>query len=85
MRVWSEKHDSTVRLFVEDNGIGIPQNLQSKVFEPFQTAHPHAGYTGTGMGLAIVRKAIQRMNGSVGVESRNGNGSRFWLELPAAS
>jgi len=84
VRVWTEKHDASVRLFIEDNGIGIPKNLQSKIFEPFQRGHPQGGYEGTGMGLAIVRKAIQRMNGSVGVESQDGQGSIFWLELPAA-
>jgi signal transduction histidine kinase len=82
VRVWTEKRDSAVRLFVADNGIGIPENLQSRIFEPFQRGHPLAGYEGTGMGLAIVRKAIQRMDGSVGVESREGHGSTFWLELP---
>jgi PAS domain S-box-containing protein len=84
VRVWTEKRDSTVKFFVEDKGIGIPENLQSKIFEPFQRGHPRAGYEGTGMGLAIVRKAIQRMNGDVGVKSRDGHGSTFWLELPAA-
>ena len=84
VRVWTEKRDSTVRLLVEDNGIGIPGNLQSKIFEPFQRGHPRAGYEGTGMGLAIVRKAVQRMNGDVGVKSQDGHGSTFWLELPAA-
>jgi PAS domain S-box-containing protein len=84
VRVWTEKRDGTVRLFVEDNGIGIPQNLQARIFEPFQRAHPYAGYEGTGMGLTIVRKAVQRMNGTVGVESREGHGSKFWIELPAA-
>lgn len=83
VRVWTEKHDSAVRFFVGDHGIGIPENLQSKIFEPFQRGHPHGGYEGTGMGLAIVRKAVQRMNGSVGVQSRDGQGSTFWLELPA--
>ena len=53
-------------------------------WEPFQRAHPHAGYEGTGMGLAIVRKAVQRMGGTVGVQSRNGHGTTFWIELPAA-
>lgn len=84
VRVWTENRDSAVRFFVEDDGIGVPENLQAKIFEPFQRGHPRAGYEGTGIGLAIVRKAIQRMNGSVGVESRNGHGSTFWLELPAA-
>jgi signal transduction histidine kinase len=84
VRVWTEKRDSTVKFLVEDNGIGIPEDLQSKIFEPFQRGHPRAGYEGTGMGLAIVRKAIQRMNGNVGVKSQDGHGSTFWLELPAA-
>ena len=84
VRVWTENRDSAVRFFVEDNGIGVPENLQARIFEPFQRGHPRAGYEGTGIGLAIVRKAIQRMNGNVGVQSRDGHGSRFWLELPAA-
>jgi PAS domain S-box-containing protein len=85
VRIWTERRNSHVRLFVQDKGIGIPENLHSRIFEPFQTAHPNAGYDGTGMGLAIVSKAMQRMNGNVGVESREGQGSTFWLQLPAAS
>ena len=84
IRVWTELRGPVVRLSVADNGIGIPENLQARIFEPFQRGHPHAGYEGTGMGLAIVRKAIQRMNGNVGVDSRVGHGSTFWLELPAS-
>jgi PAS domain S-box-containing protein len=84
VRVWTETADSKVRLLVRDGGIGIPESLQSKIFEPFQRGHPHAGYEGTGMGLAIVRKAMLRMNGNVGVESGDGEGSTFWLELPCA-
>jgi signal transduction histidine kinase len=83
IHVRTEKCDSIVRFFVEDNGIGIPEDLQSKIFEPFQRGHPRGGYEGTGMGLAIVRKAIQRMNGNVSVKSQDGHGSTFWLELPA--
>ena len=41
-------------------------------------------YEGTGIGLAIVRKVVQRMGGTVGVESKEGDGSRFWVELPLA-
>jgi len=85
VHIWTEKHDSTVRFSVEDRGIGIPQNLLPKIFEPFQRAHPQAGYEGTGMGLAIVRKAMQRMGGTVGVQSEEGKGSTFWIELPAAA
>jgi PAS domain S-box-containing protein len=84
VRVWADKRDSKIRLSIEDNGIGIPEDSLSKIFEPFQRAHPRAGYEGTGMGLAIVQKAAQRMGGTVGVQSRDGHGSTFWIELPAA-
>lgn len=84
VHLWTDKQDSKVRLFIEDNGIGIPENAIAKIFDPFQRAHPQAGYEGTGMGLAIVRKAVQRMNGTIGVRSRDGHGSTFWIELPAA-
>jgi signal transduction histidine kinase len=47
--------------------------------------HPHANYEGTGVGLAIVRKALERMNGAVGLESDGVAGCRFWIELPAAN
>jgi signal transduction histidine kinase len=70
-----------VRLWVEDNGIGIAPGAQRKIFEVFQRLHSE--YEGTGLGLAIVRKAAERMGGSVGLESEPGKGSRFWLELPA--
>jgi PAS domain S-box-containing protein len=70
-----------VRLWVEDNGIGIEPAAHQKIFEIFQRLH--AGYEGTGFGLAIVKKAAERMGGKVGVESEPGKGSRFWLELPA--
>jgi PAS domain S-box-containing protein len=84
VRVWADQCDSKVRLSIQDNGIGIPENAASKIFEPFQRAHPNAGYEGTGMGLAIVRKAVQRMGGTAGVQSADGKGSTFWIELPAA-
>ncbi len=71
-----------VRIWVEDQGIGIAAKSCETIFEIFQRLHSNAIYEGSGIGLAIVRKAIERMNGRVGVESREGGGSRFWLELP---
>jgi signal transduction histidine kinase len=71
-----------VRLWIEDNGIGIDAAAQTVIFEIFQRLHNSAQYEGSGIGLAIVRKAIERMDGQVGVESAPGHGCRFWLELP---
>jgi PAS domain S-box-containing protein len=70
-----------VRLLVEDNGIGISAENQKQIFGIFQRLHPNATYPGTGIGLAIVQKAVQRMGGRVGVESTLGKGSKFWLQL----
>jgi len=83
IHIWTAKSDAKIRLNIEDNGVGVPKDSLSKIFEPFQRAHAKAGYEGTGMGLAIVRKAMQRMGGAVGVQPRDGAGSIFWLELPS--
>ncbi len=73
-----------VRLWFEDNGIGIEESFHKWLFQMFQRANPPGPYEGTGIGLAIVRKAIERMGGRVGVESQPGGGSRFWVELRPA-
>lgn len=73
-----------VRLWLEDNGIGIPPQYHERIFRMFERLHGADSYPGTGIGLAIVRKGIERMGGRVGVESTPGAGSRFWVELPAA-
>jgi PAS domain S-box-containing protein len=71
--------DLWARLWVEDNGIGIAPEHQARIFEVFYRLDP--SYQGTGIGLAIVRKAAKRLGGHVGVESELGRGSKFWLEL----
>jgi two-component system, chemotaxis family, CheB/CheR fusion protein len=84
VRVWAEMRHSRVRLFFKDNGIGIEKEEHEKIFEIFQQLDKR--YEGTGIGLAIVKKAIERMGGKVGLESEPGQGSAFWLELtPAAT
>jgi signal transduction histidine kinase len=71
-----------VRIWVEDNGIGIPNACLPRIFDIFQRASKDQ--EGTGIGLAIVRKVAQRMGGEVGVESEEAKGSRFWVELAKA-
>jgi PAS domain S-box-containing protein len=73
-----------VRLWIEDNGIGIPAEHQERIFQPFERLHGPDTYAGTGMGLAIVRRGVERMGGQVGVVSAPGQGSRFWIALPPA-
>jgi PAS domain S-box-containing protein len=73
-----------VRISVTDNGIGIAPEHRHRIFEVFQRLHTESEYPGTGIGLALVKRAIVRMGGSNGVESRVGQGSTFWIELPAA-
>jgi signal transduction histidine kinase len=84
VRVWTEPRDTRVRLWVEDNGIGISEENQKRIFEIFVRVHPDKTFPGTGIGLSIVRKAVERMGGTVGLESQLGHGSRFWIELPKA-
>lgn len=84
VRIYSERRDDGVRVWFEDNGIGIDADARPRLFQMFQRAHSES-YPGTGIGLAIVRKAVERMNGEVGVEPGKGQGSRFWFELPPVS
>jgi signal transduction histidine kinase len=79
-----ERRGAAVRVWIEDNGIGIAPEHCERIFRIFERLHARDTYTGTGIGLAIVQKAITRMDGSVGVESEVNKGSRFWFELPVA-
>lgn len=82
--IWNEAMKNQVRIWFEDNGIGIPKEAQERVFGMFERVHGEKVYPGTGIGLAIVRKAVERMGGAAGVESGVGKGSRFWLQLAGA-
>ncbi|MFN6519029.1 MAG: ATP-binding protein [Nostoc sp. CreGUA01] len=82
IRISTELRGHCVRLWVEDNGIGISSQHGERIFGVFERLHSIEAYPGTGIGLAIVRKGIERMGGQVGMESEVSQGSRFWIELP---
>jgi PAS domain S-box-containing protein len=81
VEVFTRSAGDRVRICVRDNGIGISPENQRRLFAIFQRLHPAERFEGTGVGLAIVRKAAERMNGTVGIESAEGQGSTFWVEL----
>lgn len=84
VKVWTADSEDHITLWVEDNGIGIDPAYQHRLFTMFERIHPEQAYEGTGVGLAIVRKAAERMGGQVGAISSGTNGSRFWVKLPKA-
>ena len=82
VQIWAEPHNRWIRLWIEDNGIGITPANQQKIFDIFIRLHKIQAYPGKGVGLAFVKRGIERLGGRVGVESEVGKGSKFWLELP---
>ena len=84
IKVWTEARSDpqpVVRLWVEDNGIGISPDDQELIFRLFERGRVPNKYAGTGIGLAIVHRGLERMGGRVGLESALGQGSRFWVDL----
>ena len=69
------------RIEIDDNGVGISQADQQRIFMPFVRIYSDLEFPGIGLGLPSVRKAVELMGGRVGVESEPGRGSRFWIEL----
>lgn len=80
IHVYTQCGSGVCRVFVQDNGIGISAQAKPRLFGMFQKLD--SKYEGTGIGLAIVRKVVERMGGKVGVESEPCRGSCFWVELP---
>lgn len=84
VRLWAERRaGGCVRIWVVDNGIGVPPAERDRIFQVFQRLHGEGSYPGSGLGLAIVARAARRMGGTCGVEPALPRpGSRFWVELP---
>lgn len=85
VKIWTETRGTEARVWFEDNGIGISPRDQERIFRIFERVHASEQFAGTGIGLSIVKKAIERMGGTSGVESELGRGSRFWFQLPRAT
>lgn len=83
--VRAEEQGDYVKIWVEDNGIGIDPSHFDRIFQIFGRVYSDKKYEGTGIGLAIVKKAVERMGGRIGVQSELGKGARFWIQLRRAT
>jgi signal transduction histidine kinase len=81
IEIWTEPQGDNVRIYIKDNGIGVPSEDREKIFQMFERLQPTSKYEGSGIGLTIVRRAVERMAGKIGVEPSDKPGTTFWLEL----
>jgi signal transduction histidine kinase len=83
VRIYGRPRDGQYAIFVEDNGIGFEEKYLDRIFTPFQRLHGRGVYEGTGIGLAICRKIVDRHGGTITAKSSPGSGSTFIVTLPA--
>ncbi|MBI2503734.1 MAG: histidine kinase, partial [Candidatus Latescibacteria bacterium] len=81
MVVETRRRETAVEVTVADDGCGIPEPHLGRIFDPFFTTRPE----GTGLGLSIVRRTVEQHGGTISVESREGQGTRFTIRLPAST
>ncbi|MBM3740228.1 MAG: HAMP domain-containing histidine kinase [Acidobacteria bacterium] len=82
VRLTAHRGDGVVTIEVHDNGVGIPEACQSRIFEEFYQADNQRGDAGTGLGLAISKRLVEQQGGSIGFSSKPGVGSTFWFRIP---
>ncbi|GAB5538985.1 MAG: hypothetical protein Salg2KO_10880 [Salibacteraceae bacterium] len=82
LKIWREDADDAIRFYIQDNGIGFENMYAEKIFETFQRLHRSDEFEGSGIGLANVKRIIEKHNGSVGAEGELGTGAKFYFELP---
>ncbi|WP_121357350.1 sensor histidine kinase [Flavisolibacter nicotianae] len=78
----NSEFDTNCRIVVEDNGIGFDEKYAEEIFVVFKRLHSYHEYEGTGVGLSICKKIIDKHQGRISAESENGKGSRFYIDLP---
>jgi signal transduction histidine kinase len=74
--------DDNIEITIQDNGIGIDLQYKELIFQPFQRLHGKGEYEGSGIGLAICKKIVDRHKGTIDIESETGKGSKFIIQLP---
>jgi PAS domain S-box-containing protein len=84
VRIFAEISEDRAVLKVQDQGIGIDPKFHERIFKVFERLHGYSRYPGSGVGLAIAKRAVEKMNGKIWCESEPGKGSCFSVELPRA-
>jgi light-regulated signal transduction histidine kinase (bacteriophytochrome) len=82
IEIGCQEQDSAYQFFVKDNGIGISSQFYERIFTVFQRLHTDREYPGTGLGLALCKKIVERHSGTIWVESQPQGGSTFRFTLP---
>jgi light-regulated signal transduction histidine kinase (bacteriophytochrome) len=82
IQIGGRRNSGSTILWVRDNGVGFDLKYHDRIFEIFQRLYTSDAYPGTGIGLSIVRKVMQRMGGMAWAESASGKGATFYLEIP---